>query len=68
MIGACGLLGYSSIGIYKSVRNAAYGLKKEDPNELVWKLGQAEYQQASDADRLYVVRVWCQTQMRVRLV
>lgn len=55
------------MGIYKSIRNIEFS-KRDDPADLVHKLGAVEYQQASDADKLYVVRVWCQTQMRVRLV
>jgi hypothetical protein len=42
-------------------------VKKDDPAELVRSIGEAEYQQASDADKLYIVRLWCQTQMRVRI-
>ncbi|KAI4649331.1 hypothetical protein J4E93_003647 [Alternaria ventricosa] len=64
--GACGLVGYSSVGVYKSIRNIG-SVKKEDPIHMVQRLGEIEYQQASDADRLYVVRLWCQTQMRVRI-
>ncbi|KAH7359828.1 hypothetical protein BKA66DRAFT_515011 [Pyrenochaeta sp. MPI-SDFR-AT-0127] len=64
--GACGLLGYPSVGIYKSIRNMNQP-QREDPADLVRKLGDVEYQYANDADKLYVVRVWCQTQMRVQL-
>lgn len=66
-IGACGLIGYSSVGIYKSIRNIKF-TKQDDPAAIVRQLGEVEYAQATDADKLYVVRVWCQTQMRVRLV
>ncbi|CAO2653445.1 Nn.00g028560.m01.CDS01 [Neocucurbitaria sp. VM-36] len=64
--GACGLIGYSSVGVYKSIRNIKTR-KQDDPANLVRQLGEVEYAQANDADKLYIVRVWCQTQMRVRL-
>lgn len=54
------------MGVYKSIRNIG-SVKKEDPIHVVQELGEIEYQQASDADRLYIVRLWCQTQMRVRI-
>ncbi len=66
MIGACGLIGYSSVGVYKSIRNIG-SAKKDDPVELMRRFGEAEYQQASDADRRNVVHLWCQMQMRVRI-
>ena len=65
--GACGLIGYSSVGVYKSSRNIKVSNKDECPADLIRKLGEAEYDDATDADKLYVVRVWCQTMMRVRL-
>lgn len=65
--GACGLIGYSSLGIYKSIRSIKLPSKDVCPADLVMKLGEAEYDAATDADKLYVVRVWCQTMMRVRL-
>ncbi|KAL1795557.1 hypothetical protein ACET3X_005781 [Alternaria dauci] len=64
--GACGLIGYSSVGVYKSIRNIG-SVKEDDPVELVRSIGEVEYRQASDADKLYIVRAWCQTQMRVRI-
>ncbi|KAF1850587.1 uncharacterized protein K460DRAFT_271296 [Cucurbitaria berberidis CBS 394.84] len=64
--GACGLIGYSAVGVYKSIRNIKIR-KQDDPAKLVRELGEVEYAQANDADKLYVVRVWCQIQMRVRL-
>ena len=64
--GACGLVGYSSVGVYKSIRNIKIKNQDETAN-LVRQLGEAEYAQANDADKLHIVRVWCQTQMRVRL-
>jgi hypothetical protein len=65
-IGLCGLVGYSFVGVYKSVRTV-YDQKKDDPVALVHELGAIEYQQATEAVKLYIVRVWCQTQMRVQL-
>jgi hypothetical protein len=67
-IGACGLLSYSFVGAYKEIRNIKVSERNKCPADLVRTLGEAEYHQATDADRLYVVRVWCQTMMRVRLV
>ena len=68
VLGACGLVGYPFLGAYKSIRNIKITNKDECPADLVRKLGEAEYDAVTDADKLYVVRVWCQTMMRVRLV
>ncbi|KAH7072144.1 hypothetical protein BKA63DRAFT_544524 [Paraphoma chrysanthemicola] len=68
VLGACGLVGYTSVGVYKSIRNIKLPAEEVCPADLVHKLGEAEYNMATDADKLYVVRVWCQTMMRVRLV
>jgi hypothetical protein len=65
-LGACGLLGYSSVGVYKSIRNIGSS-KEKNPINVVRRVGEAEYQQASEADKLYIVRLWCQMQMRVRI-
>ncbi|KAL6160575.1 hypothetical protein ACJQWK_11865 [Exserohilum turcicum] len=64
--GACGLVGYSSVGVYKSIRKIGAS-KKENPADVARKLGEDEYQQSTDADRLFVVRLWCQIQMRMRI-
>jgi hypothetical protein len=64
--GVCGLLSYSMVGIYKSIRNVGTS-KEENPINVVRTVGDVEYQQASDADKLYIVRLWCHTQMRVRI-
>ena len=40
--------------------------EKVDNAALVESLGGEEYEQASDGDRLYIVRYWCQTMMRSR--
>jgi hypothetical protein len=66
--GACGLVGYPLVGIYKEIRNIKIADKDKCPADLVRKLGEAEYAAATDSDKLYVVRVWCQTMMHVRLV
>jgi hypothetical protein len=65
--GACGLLSYSFVGIYKEIRNVKLSDKDKCPADLVRKLGEEEYGLATDADKLYVVQVWCQTMMHVRL-
>ena len=64
--GACGLVGYSSVGVYKSIRNIKL-TKRDNPANLVRQLGEVEYAQANEADKLHIVRLWCQIQMRVRL-
>jgi hypothetical protein len=67
-IGACGLVGYPLVGIHKEIRNIKITDKDRCPADLVRKLGEAEYANATESDKLYVVRVWCQTMMHVRLV
>jgi hypothetical protein len=68
-LGAVGVLGYASVGIYKEIRNIKFADDKEKcPAELVRKIGEEEYANATESDKLYVVRVWCQTMMHVRLV
>ncbi|RMZ71831.1 UDP-glucosesterol transferase [Pyrenophora seminiperda CCB06] len=62
-IGACGLVGYSSMGVCKSLRKIG-AAKKDDPAEVVRRLGKEEYRELCDADRLFIVRRWCQAQMR----
>ncbi|EUC42325.1 hypothetical protein COCMIDRAFT_103807 [Bipolaris oryzae ATCC 44560] len=64
--GACGLIGYSSVGVYKAIRKIG-APKTEDPAEIMRKVGEAEYQQVSDADKLFIVRLWCQIHMRIRI-
>ncbi|XP_014558170.1 hypothetical protein COCVIDRAFT_25282 [Bipolaris victoriae FI3] len=64
--GACGLVGYSSVGVYKAIRNIG-SPKTEDPAEAMMKVGEAEYQHVSDADKLFIVRLWCQIHMRIRI-
>ncbi|KAH8725638.1 hypothetical protein GQ44DRAFT_706876 [Phaeosphaeriaceae sp. PMI808] len=65
--GACGLLGYSAVGVYKEIRNIKLSKREMCPADLVQKLGEAEYEDATDSDKLHVVRIWCQTMMHVRL-
>lgn len=65
--GAFGLVGYSTLGVYKSIRKIKLPPgEKVDNAALVESLGGEEYEQASDGDRLYIVRYWCQTMMRSR--
>jgi hypothetical protein len=54
------------MGVYKSIRKIG-AAKQEEPEDVVRRLGDMEYQQASDADKLFIVRLWCQTQVRVRI-
>jgi hypothetical protein len=67
VVGACGLIGYPFVGLYKEIRNIKFSDQGECPADLVWQLGETEYKQATNTDKLYIVRVWCQTMMRVRL-
>jgi hypothetical protein len=68
MIGACGLVGYAFMGVYKEVKNIRFQDDDDCPADLVRRLGEAEWAAATDSDKLYIVRYWCQTMMRVRLV
>lgn len=54
------------MGVYKSIRKIGAS-KKENPTEDVMKLGEEEYRELRDADRLFIVRRWCQMQMRVSI-
>ena len=67
-VGACGLVGYSSLGVYKSIRQIKVSGREKKARDVVWGLGEAEYERATDVEKLYVVRVWCQNMMRVRLI
>jgi hypothetical protein len=67
-IGCCGLVNYTFIGIYKEIRGIKFANQDDCPADLVRQLGEVELKQATDTDKLYVVRVWCQTTMRVCLV
>ncbi|KAI1509233.1 ATG-C domain containing protein [Pyrenophora tritici-repentis] len=64
--GVSGLVSYSSLGLYRSIRKIGAS-KKEDPAEEVRSLGEAECRELGDADRLFIVRRWCQTQMHVNI-
>lgn len=66
VLGACGLIGYSSVGVYKAIRKIG-APKTEDPAETMRKMGELEYQHVSDADKLFIVRLWCQIHMRIRI-
>jgi hypothetical protein len=54
------------VGVYKSIRSIG-SLKEDNPINVVRGVGEAEYQQASEAEKLHIVRLWCQMQMRVRI-
>lgn len=61
--GACGLLSYSFVGVYKELQ----GLKpasKDDFEEAMKVQGEAEYGQTPTQTRIEVVRRWCQMTMR----
>jgi hypothetical protein len=53
------------MGVYESIRKIGAS-KKEDPAGVMKKLSESEYQHASDADRLFIVQIWCQL-MRIRI-
>lgn len=67
LLGACGLIGYTSVGIYKEIRNIKLADDDSCPADLVHQLGEVELASATESDELYVVRVWCQNMMPVRL-
>jgi hypothetical protein len=43
------------VGVYKSISNTGAS-KKESRIDIMRRVGEAEYEQASDADKLYVMR------------
>jgi hypothetical protein len=65
--GASGLVSYPMVGIYKEIRNIKLADDDECPTDVVQQLGEAEYASATASDKLYIVRVWCQTAMELRL-
>jgi len=65
ILGVCGLVSYSSLGVYRSIQKIGAS-KKDDPAEMR-RLGEEERRKLCDADRLAIVRLWCQMQMRVRI-
>ncbi|KAF2262183.1 hypothetical protein CC78DRAFT_569985 [Lojkania enalia] len=60
--GAIGLVGYSSMGVYKEIRK----LKPGNNSELeIFRLqGEVEYEQSGDKERLAIVKKWCLISMR----
>ncbi|CAI6334124.1 unnamed protein product [Periconia digitata] len=61
--GMIGLVGYSSVGLYKEIQSINFG-GRDDAVNVVVGLGEAELEQASDAARLDIVRTWCSVVMR----
>jgi hypothetical protein len=68
VLGVSGLASYPLVGIYKEMRNIKLADDDECPADLVQQLGEAEYASATASDKLYIVRVWSQTSMPLRLV
>jgi hypothetical protein len=68
VLGACGLVGYVFMGVYKECKNTRLADDDDCPADLVRRLGETEWVEATESDKLYIVRYWCQTMMRVRLV
>lgn len=56
------------LGIYKEISNIKLADDYECPSDLVHKLAKAELALATESDKLYIVREWCQTTMPMRLV
>lgn len=56
------------LGVYKELSNVKLADDYECPADLVHKLAQAEMAIATESDKLYIVREWCQTTMPMRLV
>ncbi|KAF2451079.1 hypothetical protein P171DRAFT_427302 [Karstenula rhodostoma CBS 690.94] len=59
----CGVIGYSSYGIYKEIQKSASGGNLPARN-VVLTLGEAEYEQANEEERRNVIKRWLQVQMR----
>ncbi|KAL7773937.1 hypothetical protein CFE70_003905 [Pyrenophora teres f. teres 0-1] len=64
--GVSGLVSYSSLGLYRSIQKIGAS-KMEDPAEEARRLGEEECRELCDADRSFIVRRWCQAQMRVNI-
>lgn len=60
---AVGTIGYSSYGIYKEVQKSASGGNLSARN-VVFSLGEVEFEQASEAERKDIITRWLQVQMR----
>ncbi|KAF2010342.1 hypothetical protein BU24DRAFT_427470 [Aaosphaeria arxii CBS 175.79] len=60
--GIVGLVGYSSVGVYKSLQNLRPA-SKDDTSTIFKDHGEMEYQQAPEQTRGEVVRRWCQMNM-----
>jgi hypothetical protein len=63
--GAIGIVGYSSVGVYKQIQGINFG-KKGAAFDVVTKLGEAEYEQANEFVRKYIVRTWCEETMKLK--
>ncbi|KAF2684070.1 hypothetical protein K458DRAFT_443071 [Lentithecium fluviatile CBS 122367] len=61
--GAIGIIGYSSVGVYKQIQGINFG-KKDDAVDVVVKLGEAEFEQANEWVRKHIVRTWCEETMK----
>ncbi|KAF2004569.1 glycosyltransferase family 1 protein [Amniculicola lignicola CBS 123094] len=63
--GAVGLVGYSFVGLYKEIEKLGKG--NNSAEELyIWQ-GETERGQATDEERLDIVKRWCQALSRLRL-
>lgn len=61
--GVVGIIGYSSVGVYKQIQGINFG-KKDAAVDVVIKLGEAEFEQANEYVRKYIVRTWCEETMK----
>ncbi|KAF1952325.1 hypothetical protein CC80DRAFT_422782 [Byssothecium circinans] len=61
--GVIGIVGYSSAGVYKEFQSMGFG-KKDAAVDVAVRLGEAEYEQASDQLRRDIVKKWCDAIMR----
>jgi hypothetical protein len=61
--GVVGIIGYSSVGVYKQIQGINFG-KKDAAVEVVTKLGDAEFEQANEFVRRYIVKTWCEERMK----
>ncbi|PSN70832.1 hypothetical protein BS50DRAFT_268455 [Corynespora cassiicola Philippines] len=59
--GLVGIVGYSSVGVYKEI-SKKWG--KGSAGEIVRNIGQTEFEDASDQERMDIVKTWYQVMMR----
>jgi hypothetical protein len=64
--GAIGLVGYSSVGVYKQLQSTNFS-GKDSAGDIVRHQGEEEYGKSPKELRLEVVNQWCQIMMSQRV-